>query len=926
MSELDIKPIVSPRLSIPGYGKGVDDAFKAIEQNFRIIANHDFIKGDRGYSLCSVDYPILSDIVKENGIITDGTFTETGVSVLEEALKTVSTDASLTTLYKDLGLDWNGLPTWKSLHDVITNQLANHAGTYDSGINWDSIKPTSYGAETYTIIDSLLSDDVFKVIETYDPSAAIKVYTPVASLNMYMFRDVRFSNKNISSIDLNKYSGLLDLSKVLYIQANTETGIGQMTSLNILPCLYYNSETETFCWKINGEETGMIAQGPAGNDGKTSKFFIFKIDSFVSGNKTIYRAYSISNSDATSSQNTWRPITENDLEDMSTTSTCIVVARVNDGSGSVNNTQIFFSNIISKGIENGKPYVEMYCDISADSGNNFGVSISVDWLETIMTSHINASDSTKGIHLPYDISNETGRSQGYRHMMRSVESGDSNNLNVLRVSPLYYGWLTGDNTSQNIYSKSGILKLDYASTIIGQPNVDASGKESNGDYFKSTFTNSETGSSLIVGNNTSNCTITNASVGINYNSDYIGMNVTDLNGQVYGVVNTSTKTEGKTSPILFINSGNSLSQGGSMIIGSIDGSDIKTKLLFTDDTIQALEGSQCRTLHLNRLGGDVEIGGQLITGSAELNGDVLFNGSATFNSAVNLNKGMTSVVGIKTGGVTRYSWIDSCKLEFNNSSVTDKTSNYISSYNNHLHIGANELTIASSGDWSENDAKQKNYDKYTGNIDIIANSTKIIGQAKCFDGLAFGRFNDLTSRDQGHRRWYCKFSTKDRSTKNHAIDASHHNANNTPGIYYISEYISLINTRTNPDMYLWYKNFAPGSILIFDYIFELNKTNSPKEEDTGMEIQINSGNNSYYCTGTTKFSVEFSKTQTLKYSRLQGMVLVTGYKTYNGNNYFNVVSYPASPWFQEMTSTDVRNTLGFIPSQYDSTTASTSDL
>lgn len=53
MANQELKNIVAPSLTQAGYGRGIDEQFRSIDENFRILANRDFVKGDRGYSVRS---------------------------------------------------------------------------------------------------------------------------------------------------------------------------------------------------------------------------------------------------------------------------------------------------------------------------------------------------------------------------------------------------------------------------------------------------------------------------------------------------------------------------------------------------------------------------------------------------------------------------------------------------------------------------------------------------------------------------------------------------------------------------------------------------------------------------------------------------------------------------------------------------------
>jgi hypothetical protein len=80
--ELDLKKIIAPKLNQAGYGANLGQVFDNIDTNFKIIGNKDFVKGDRGFSLKSVQKRLLAD---------SDTFNEDGIKALKAILKLADT-------------------------------------------------------------------------------------------------------------------------------------------------------------------------------------------------------------------------------------------------------------------------------------------------------------------------------------------------------------------------------------------------------------------------------------------------------------------------------------------------------------------------------------------------------------------------------------------------------------------------------------------------------------------------------------------------------------------------------------------------------------------------------------------------------------------------------------------------------------------
>lgn len=100
----------------------------------------------------------------------------------------------------------------------------------------------------------------------------------------YTFKDLRFQNMNGGNIK--QYDNEIDYSCII-----TYNG-GEFVPLQVFPTIYYDAAVGTFCWIINGNKTGLEAQGPRGFEGKAG---VFKTVSVVKdGNsESIYKISSI---------------------------------------------------------------------------------------------------------------------------------------------------------------------------------------------------------------------------------------------------------------------------------------------------------------------------------------------------------------------------------------------------------------------------------------------------------------------------------------------------------------------------------------------------------------------------------------------------------------------------------------------------------
>ena len=214
---INLNEMVIPNLG-GDYAEGLNSALNTIRNNFNLLANHNFVKGDAGASIV-----IRSVDLKDNNDLC-------------EAIKTAVLE----------GYDE---------HEKDTE--LNGVGVFD---NFDS-NPGH--------LQMIYSVDYINGTET-----------PVSSM-YYVFLDSRFANNNIGNIASSDFSDVTDLScALIYTEVtndgNTSYKFERLT--NAFPTIYYEPSIG-LCWKLNGCETGLAVQGIPGKDGRDSTIEIVKIES-----------------------------------------------------------------------------------------------------------------------------------------------------------------------------------------------------------------------------------------------------------------------------------------------------------------------------------------------------------------------------------------------------------------------------------------------------------------------------------------------------------------------------------------------------------------------------------------------------------------------------------------------------------------------
>ena len=219
---MDIKEIVYKETVIPSlndvtYGETIAKNFEIINDNFKRLSSIDFIKGSPGTSVFIEEIDLLEE------------------ESWRDALK-----ASIIAMEEKLG---------------GTNEIDNENTRF-----------------------SILDKNPGKLYMIYEQTPELNDKKYISSLP-YVFLDGRFANKNLTEKAdqyAKEYSKMVDYSCVLNFSTNSE-GDGEFVVLQNFPTLYYDRNLG-FCWNVNGQETGISAQGPKGIDGNDGELFIVKAD------------------------------------------------------------------------------------------------------------------------------------------------------------------------------------------------------------------------------------------------------------------------------------------------------------------------------------------------------------------------------------------------------------------------------------------------------------------------------------------------------------------------------------------------------------------------------------------------------------------------------------------------------------------------
>lgn len=239
IDKIDFIKIEAPSLDSANYGDNIKECFENINNNFDKISNTDFLKGKQGDSVILKSYDLSQSDNK---------------NIIEAIKKAISNEHKLT--------EADSISYTNDKGELIT-------------VNW---------------YDNLDKNPGFLYINEAILNEYDEGIKPVSSLP-YIYRDPRFEFAVYNYAKETDYSNISDFSCVLYFKGVDNNNNMLFTVMDIFPTLYFDNVQNAFCWKIWGNKTGLIANGPAGKNGDPGYMAVVcrNVDDRIQGSDSIYK-------------------------------------------------------------------------------------------------------------------------------------------------------------------------------------------------------------------------------------------------------------------------------------------------------------------------------------------------------------------------------------------------------------------------------------------------------------------------------------------------------------------------------------------------------------------------------------------------------------------------------------------------------------
>ena len=273
--------ITAPQLDSTEYGKGIQEMVDNINNNFQKVFTLPFLKGDDGDMISTEFCPFW---IQDNEV---DYLTQEGAkiynTIFEKQISNIYSKDEIP-VFKGCEYDENGGITNKD----ITTTYNNFKTILCEGDSENDIKGLnlfdSENVKEYNKFD--LFEDLYgpsknpKILLFYKISSEDNVTKdPLGSAQLYYYFDPRIDKLSklisINNDDVAKtYRETFEDYTCILSTKYGDDGSYTYEKQSGWPTLYFDNSSKQFCWSINGQQTGVNAQGVNGKDGIGARIWV----------------------------------------------------------------------------------------------------------------------------------------------------------------------------------------------------------------------------------------------------------------------------------------------------------------------------------------------------------------------------------------------------------------------------------------------------------------------------------------------------------------------------------------------------------------------------------------------------------------------------------------------------------------------------
>lgn len=294
--------IVAPNLTDSNFGQSIQTQFDNINTNFQRLVSAAYLSGQDGNDVVVKDVPIYT----ENITVLDRTNNEIKVydtiDVINEFMNAddvsynfiIANDADdkyafLYSILQQAVFTDFGLQLVETIFSEQPFTLEHHTLTYDvdgvetlaSDLGYVLINedleymfPSYSDTNRYPVWLAFVYSPVVRMFAIHDIDT--DTITNICATQLYYFYDARIGSIQLlddkyTANDFTDYTSFITISSNKNADGTYEiNGTYTMSKSQDLPTLYYDNDAQEFCWKMNGIETNITAQGVKGDKGDSA--------------------------------------------------------------------------------------------------------------------------------------------------------------------------------------------------------------------------------------------------------------------------------------------------------------------------------------------------------------------------------------------------------------------------------------------------------------------------------------------------------------------------------------------------------------------------------------------------------------------------------------------------------------------------------
>lgn len=289
--------IIAPTLTDSNFGQSIRTQFDNINTNFQRLVSAAYLSGQDGNDVVVKDVPIYTENITVRDIVTNEVKVYKTIDVINDFLNVGDVNY-------DFVVAIDADDKYAFLYDILRQAVFTDFGLqlvetiFNKQFDLKSHELMSFvdGVESLISAYVLINEDLEYEFPSYSDTDKYPVWlafaysplvrmfaihdidtdtiTNICATQLYYFYDARIGSIQLlddkySANDFTDYTSFITISSERNADGDYEiNGTYTMSKSQDLPTLYYDNDAQEFCWKMNGIETNITAQGIKGDKGE----------------------------------------------------------------------------------------------------------------------------------------------------------------------------------------------------------------------------------------------------------------------------------------------------------------------------------------------------------------------------------------------------------------------------------------------------------------------------------------------------------------------------------------------------------------------------------------------------------------------------------------------------------------------------------